>query len=91
LHVCKYETSFEVVERLYLSLYVYIRTICIMEQSFSVRYIYKNEISKLVISNLFKIQKLFKIPQISKTFQNSSSHRILEHMREPLDIDENKN
>jgi len=85
LHVCKYETSFEVVERLYLSLYVYIRTICIMEQSFSVRYIYKNEISKLVIS------KLFKIPQISKTFQNSSSHRILEHMREPLDIDENKN
>jgi len=34
---------------------------------------------------------LFSSPQKSKTFQDSPLHRILGHMHNALDIDENKN
>jgi hypothetical protein len=33
---------------------------------------------------------LFSLPRKPKTFQDSSSHQILEYMHEVLDIDENK-
>ena len=36
-------------------------------------------------------EALFTSPQNPKTFQDSPSHRILGHMHEALDIDENKN
>jgi len=34
---------------------------------------------------------LFSSPRNPKSFQNSLSHRILRHMHEALNIDENKN
>jgi len=36
-------------------------------------------------------EALFSSHQNQKSFQNSSSHRILRHMHEALNIDENKN